>query len=109
MLLESYKHLLSVSELLGRLKYFIVGDLSPSSLPPKKGRENFSQNPRNEKAVTDMSKELIRGTKLYSYNSNENWLNPACLFFDVFALEHFHEFSDERFYKSHGLFIKCQS
>lgn len=46
---DSYKHPISVSELLGRLSYFIVKDVLSTTLPePPKEGHNFSQNPKNK-------------------------------------------------------------
>lgn len=76
---DFYKHLISLSELLGRLTYLLVKDLSiiSISLPPKE-EKSVAQNPRNQ-AVTDLSKKLIHGTKLYFCNSSLSFLLILCI------------------------------
>lgn len=88
---DSYKHLIAVSELLGRLSYFIVRDLYPSPHLQNKGKI-FPQNPRNKEADTDMSEKLIWGTKLYFCNSSEDYHSILVYFFNPLHLNIFMSF-----------------
>ncbi|GAB5578393.1 protein bicaudal C homolog 1 isoform X1 [Prionailurus iriomotensis] len=62
---NSYKHPISVSELLGRLSYFIVKDVLSTTLPePPKEGHNFSQNPKNKLSQAfDYEQKKLLATK----------------------------------------------